>query len=151
MTLAPACAEVVAGLGWSELIVGVSEYTDYPERAREAISEMHRQVGPLVFDRSGIAKRGVLVRHLVMPGLLDETREIFRWLAEDLSPDTFVNIMGQYHPAYVVPDKEKFADINRLPTQAEVESAYESARETGLWRFDKREKRVPPIVAAFGR
>lgn len=124
---------------------------DYPDRAREAIAEMHRQVGPLVFDESGLAKRGVLVRHLVMPGLLDETREIFRWLATELSPDTFVNVMGQYHPDYRVPDKEKFADVNRHPSEGEMREAYRHAREAGLWRFDRREAIVPPIVAAFGR
>jgi len=135
----------------SESALRLAAAKDYPDRAREAIAEMHRQVGPLVFDRSGIAKRGVLVRHLVMPGLLDETREIFKWLATQLSPDTFVNIMGQYHPAYLVPDKEKFADVNRLPTRDEMHEAYKAALAAGLHRFDKPEKRVPPIVAAFGR
>lgn len=86
-----------------------------------------------------------------MPGLLDETREIFRWLTRELSPDTFVNIMGQYHPAYKVPDKQKLEDIDRLTTEAEMKKAYESAKSAGLERFDRREMRIPPIVAAFGR
>jgi putative pyruvate formate lyase activating enzyme len=119
---------------------------DYPERARQAIREMHRQVGDLAFTPDGLACRGVLVRHLVMPGLIDESREIFRWLAEEVSPDTFVNIMAQYHPAYEVggtvhtgPERgrTRYAEINRCPTSAELETAYEAAREAGLWRFDR--------------
>ena len=73
---------------------------DYPEVARRVVAEMHRQVGPLLLDDSGLARRGVLVRHLVMPGLLDESAEIFRYLAEQVSPDTYVNVMGQYRPEY---------------------------------------------------
>ncbi len=72
---------------------------DYPERARDAIREMHRQVGDLRLTADGLACRGVLVRQLVMPGMAEESRQIFRWLADEISPDTFVNIMGQYHPA----------------------------------------------------
>lgn len=75
---------------------------DYPERAREALVEMHRQVGPLRFDRNGLAVRGVLVRHLVMPGQTAEARAMFEWLAKEISPDTYMNIMGQYAPQYQV-------------------------------------------------
>jgi len=115
---------------------------DYPDRAREAIREMHRQVGPLNIDSDGIAKRGVLIRHLVMPDCLNETREIFRWLAEELSPDTYVNIMGQYHPEYevgqIAHDETQYPEINRRTSLAEMERAYQLAREAGLWRFDER-------------
>lgn len=75
---------------------------DYPERTKDAIKEMHRQVGELRFGTNGLARRGVLVRHLVMPGQTDESAEIFRWLADEISPDTYVNIMGQYRPEYEV-------------------------------------------------
>jgi len=75
---------------------------DYPDRAREAIAEMHRQVGPLLLDDQGIARRGVLVRHLVLPGHLAESAAIFRWLACEVSPATYVNVMDQYRPAYRV-------------------------------------------------
>lgn len=114
---------------------------DYPERAREAILEMHRQVGPLVFDLDGLAVRGVLVRHLVMPGMLDEAREIFTWLARQVSRDTYVNIMGQYRPQYQVGKKLKkddYQDINLTPTHSEIDAAYQAALDAGLWRFDKR-------------
>src|SRR5262249_14593395 len=116
---------------------------DYPERAHEAIQEMHRQVGPLKFGPDGLARRGVLVRHLVMPGQHDEARAIFRWLAEEVSPDTYVNIMGQYRPEYEVGKiaaeaGPRYESINRRPLGDEMAAAYEAAREAGLWRFDER-------------
>ncbi|MBU0639058.1 MAG: radical SAM protein [Planctomycetes bacterium] len=112
---------------------------DYPERARAALSEMHRQVGDLRCTPDGVACRGLLVRHLVMPGLLAETRAIFRWLAEEVSADTFVNIMPQYHPDHAVGGASAgYAEINRTPSRAEMEAAYAAARDFGLWRFDQR-------------
>ncbi|MEE9294016.1 MAG: radical SAM protein [Phycisphaerae bacterium] len=120
---------------------------DYPDRAREAIREMHRQVGVLRFRPDGLACRGVLVRHLVMPGQLDETREIFRWLAEELSPDTYVNIMNQYRPGHEVggiiqkgrnAGGVRYEEINRRPDHTAIEAAYEAAHDAGLWRFDER-------------
>jgi len=114
---------------------------DYPHRAREAILEMHRQVGPLRFGTDGVARRGLLVRHLVMPGLLDETKAIFRWLAQSVSPDTFVNIMGQYRPENRVGEitadgRVRYREINRRPSRDEMARAYHAARDAGLWRFD---------------
>ena len=116
---------------------------DYPERAREAIREMHRQVGPLRFGPDGLARRGVLVRHLVMPGHLAEVVAICKWLAEDLSPDTYVNIMGQYRPEYQVGEvgrngSEKYPEIKRKPAYEELNKAFDAARKAGLWRFDER-------------
>jgi putative pyruvate formate lyase activating enzyme len=121
---------------------------DYPERAREAIREMHRQVGELRFAPDGLACRGVLVRHLVMPGLLEESREIFRWLAEEISPDTYLNVMGQYRPDYEVGSiaaegrrdagSVRYAQVNRRPLESELAEAFDLAREAGLWRFDER-------------
>jgi len=111
---------------------------DYPERAREAIAEMHRQVGVLTLDEEGVARRGVLVRHLVMPGGLAESEAIFRWLADEISPDTHLNIMAQYRPAHRVPGAGRYADVDRRPLPAEIAAAYEAARRAGLWRFDSR-------------
>jgi len=114
---------------------------DYPERARAAIREMHRQVGVLKFGPDGLARRGVLVRHLVMPGQLDETRAICEWLAQELSPDTYINIMGQYRPDYQVVASEtgdKYRDINRRPTAGELQEARAAARQAGLQRLDER-------------
>jgi putative pyruvate formate lyase activating enzyme len=113
----------------------------YPEAARTAIAEMHRQVGDLVFDERGLALRGVLVRHLVMPGGTAGTPEVMRWLA-GLSRDMYVNIMGQYAPAWKVNDR-RFAEINRRVTAAEMREAYAAARQAGLWRFDERTVRGP--------
>ncbi len=110
---------------------------NYPEAARRAIKEMHRQVGPLVLDETGVAVRGVLLRHLVMPGEIAGTREILQWIARELGPDTYVNLMPQYYPAGKVSDKEH-AEINRCITAGEFEAALEAAAEARLQRLDQR-------------
>ena len=110
---------------------------DYPEAARRAIQEMHRQVGELKLDENGLAKRGVLVRHLVMPGELAGTEAVLRFLSAEVSPDTYVNVMSQYYPAGRV-DSSHFAEINRPITAKAYETALEHARRAGLWRFDER-------------
>jgi putative pyruvate formate lyase activating enzyme len=116
---------------------------DYPHRAREAIVEMHRQVGPLRFGPDGVARRGLLIRHLVMPGFQEDARAIFQWIARDVSTDTYLNIMGQYRPSCkvgrITPDNSvAYEEIDRTPTYGEITSAYAAAREAGLWRFDER-------------
>ena len=112
---------------------------DYPARASEAIREMHRQVGDLQFGPDGLARRGLLVRHLVMPNYLDDARQIFEWLADELSPDTYVNIMDQYRPLHQVGKcGGKYEVINRCPTTAEMDAARRAARDAGLWRIDER-------------
>jgi putative pyruvate formate lyase activating enzyme len=110
---------------------------DYAEVAQAAIQEMHRQVGPLRLDEDGLARHGVLVRHLVMPGLLAQSQAILRFLAEEVSPNTYVNVMAQYYPAGKV-GKEKYAEINRHITQEEYEQTMAYACQVGLWRFDER-------------
>ena len=110
---------------------------DYPEAARQAIREMHRQVGELKLDENGLAKRGVLVRHLVMPGSIAGSEAILRFLGEEVSPDTYVNLMDQYHPAGRV-NSNHFPEINRTITAKEYETALDQARRAGLWRFDER-------------
>lgn len=117
---------------------------DYPERARAAISEMYRQVGALKLNRHGIALRGLLVRHLVMPGGESETKEIMHWLAEEVSPDTYVNIMGQYHPAFLVGSRNRknqpqYSAIARQTSTDEMLAAHHSALSAGLWRIDRRQ------------
>jgi putative pyruvate formate lyase activating enzyme len=111
---------------------------DYADAARRAIGAMHAQVGDLVVDEDGLALRGVLVRHLVMPGMLDDTREIMRWLAA-LSPDTYVNVMEQYAPVWKA---RSIAAINREITPDEFEAACQVARDAGLWRLDRRWRRL---------
>ena len=112
---------------------------DYPDVARAAIREMHRQVGDLVIGDDGLAKRGLLVRHLVMPGELEETRQILTWLAEEISPRTYVNVMDQYYPAgRVVEDEKRYAHLARRLTADEHLAALRIAREAGLLRIDVR-------------
>jgi putative pyruvate formate lyase activating enzyme len=111
---------------------------DYAEAARNVIAAMHAQVGELKVDENGLALRGVLLRHLVMPGLLDDTREIMRWITETLSRDTYVNVMDQYYPAHKAETEPRFAEINRGITAREFCDAIELARDAGLWRFDTR-------------
>jgi putative pyruvate formate lyase activating enzyme len=109
----------------------------YPKTARRAFKEMHRQVGALTFNEEGIAVRGVLVRHLVMPDGLDDTREIMKFLSGELSPDTYVNIMAQYRPAHKV-GRLAYGEINRGVTMEEMKEAYRLAMAAGLHRFDVR-------------
>ena len=109
----------------------------YPAAARAAIKEMHRQVGDLTFDENGLARRGLLLRHLVMPEALEETFQIMRFLAQEISKDTYVNIMDQYYPAGKV-SAEKYSEINRHISRHELNQAYAMAREAGLHRFDTR-------------
>jgi len=110
---------------------------DYPQIAGEAVREMHRQTGDLVFDEHGLAKRGVLVRHLVMPGDVCGSQAVMEALAA-ISPDMYVNIMDQYHPIKNT-THEKYAAIHRRVYPEEVSAVYEQAESTGLWRFDQVE------------
>jgi putative pyruvate formate lyase activating enzyme len=112
--------------------------SDYASAARVVIAEMHAQVGELKVDEEGLALRGVLVRHLVMPGLLDDTREVMLWIAATLSRDTYVNVMDQYYPAHKAQTEPRFAQINRHLRDNEFEEAFEYASAAGLWRFDTR-------------
>jgi len=114
-----------------------SKAPDYPAVARRTIKEMYRQVGDLVLDENGLARRGVLLRHLVMPGKVAGTQEIMRWLAQELSATTYVNVMPQYYPAGKVSGAE-YAEINRPVTPSEYQRAMEEAARAGLCRLDAR-------------
>jgi putative pyruvate formate lyase activating enzyme len=118
--------------------------SDYASAARTVIAAMHEQVGELKVDEQGLALRGVLVRHLVMPGVLEDTREIIRWIATTLSRDTYVNVMDQYYPAYKAETEPRFAQINRRLHDSEFAQALEDARSVGLWRLDTRWRHVIP-------
>lgn len=115
-----------------------SKVKRYPEVNQAAVKEMHRQVGDLVMDERGVARRGLLVRHLVLPEGLAGTAEMARFLAEEVSHDTYINIMDQYRPCYKAGD---MPPLDRRITPREFERAVEQAREAGLHRFDKREPR----------
>ena len=138
---------------------------DYASAAQESIKAMHAQVGDLCFTSDGIAKKGVLLRHLVMPGKENEGQEIMRWLGGHISTDIFINIMEQYHPdAHVgkpsrssrlpsslesmqVPSTNelgdeplstrspRYSEINRAVTVSEISSVRKAAEDAGIWRF----------------
>jgi putative pyruvate formate lyase activating enzyme len=102
---------------------------NYPETAKEAISEMQKQVGVLEMDSFGIAKKGLLIRHLVMPGAMEDSKSIINFIADEISPDTFLNIMPQYRPCGMVHETPQF---NRVLQQSEYDEVVEYAREVGL-------------------
>ncbi len=110
-----------------------SKAKDYPSVARSALREMHRQVGDLLIDERGIALRGLLVRHLVLPGGLAGTEEVVRFLADEISPNTYTNIMDQYHPCFKAIDHPP---LDRRITIEEYRMAVKAAREAGLRRLD---------------
>jgi len=116
---------------------------EYPEVARRVVQAMCQQVGDLMVNEQGLARRGVLVRHLVMPGLLGDTRAIMDYLAA-LSRDIYVNVMDQYYPAWRAKTVERYAEINRRVFAAELDEAYQYARQAGLWRFDTRWRNLRP-------
>jgi putative pyruvate formate lyase activating enzyme len=118
---------------------------DYPEVARASIAEMERQVGHLVIDEDGLARRGVLLRHLVMPGLPNETDAILCWVARALGPGTYVNLMAQYYPSGRV-DGE-FHELNRRIHRDEYERALLLARRLDL-RLDERGVNERSLLAA---
>jgi putative pyruvate formate lyase activating enzyme len=118
--------------------------SNYAEAARKVIAAMHAQVGELIVDENGLALRGVLVRHLVMPDLLGDTRKIMHWIAQNMSPDTYVNMMDQYYPAHKAEAEPRFTEINRGITADEFCGALQLARNAGLWRFDTRWRHVIP-------
>ncbi|UCD11981.1 MAG: radical SAM protein [Nitrospinaceae bacterium] len=108
---------------------------DYPEVAKRAIREMHRQVGDLVIDETGLAQRGLLVRHLLMPGEAADFNSIIEFIVREISPHTHVNIMDQYRPAGKV-GATRYPEINRRISIEELKRVYTAARTLGLYRFD---------------
>jgi putative pyruvate formate lyase activating enzyme len=110
-----------------------SDAGDYADRAKSAIREMHRQVGDLLLDERGIARRGLLVRHLVLPADIAGTGEVVRFIAEEISADTYINIMDQYHPCF-----RAFGSppLDRRITEKEYSDALKYAVRAGLKRID---------------
>jgi len=106
---------------------------DYVAVNRAAVREMHRQVGDLACDEDGIARRGLLVRHLVLPGGLAGTAAVVEFLAREISTDTYLNLMAQYHPAYRAREQPELA---RRPTSDEYDEALALAASAGLTRLD---------------
>ncbi len=111
---------------------------DYPVIVREAIREMYRQTGDFFINRHGLAERGLIVRHLVLPEGLAGTRRAMRFLAQDISPQTYVNLMAQYRPCGRAAD---FPPLNRRLRSDEFKAALRIAEEEGIHRLDRRAPR----------
>lgn len=107
---------------------------DYAEVNRAAVRRMHRQVGDLVLDETGIARRGLLVRHLVLPDNLAGTDRILAFIAEELSPATYLNLMDQYHPCYRAGSTPP---LDRRLSRSEFRNVVREARSRGLRRLDR--------------
>ncbi|MGA1875651.1 MAG: radical SAM protein [bacterium] len=121
---------------WDEEVAGrLSKAPGYPQAARAAVKEMHRQVGDLVIDAHGVAQRGLLVRHLVLPENLAGTRSIMHFLATEISANTYVNIMNQYRPCG---QAHRYPPLDRRITPYEYHEAIRSAEAEGLTRLDSR-------------
>ena len=119
---------------WSrKMAAAACQAPDYPEVCCRAIKEMHRQVGDLVVGEDGIARRGLLIRHLVMPRGLAGTRGIMHFIATQISINTYVNVMGQYRPCG---DAAEIASLNRRTSRAEFKEAVWQAKGQGLCRLD---------------
>ena len=110
-----------------------SHVRDYWEVNLAAVKEMHRQVGDLVLDERGIAQRGLLVRHLVLPGHLAGTDTVLEFLAREISTATYLNLMDQYRPCYRA---DEYPPLDRRVTFAEYQAALAAARRVGLERLD---------------
>lgn len=121
----------------SEVARRLSHVPGYAEVNRRAVLEMHRQVGDLILDDDGLAERGLLVRHLVLPGGLAGTEEVLGWIASEVSTATYVNIMAQYRPSFRAGEEPLLA---RRPTAGEVEQAWAAAWRLGLTRLDARQR-----------
>ncbi len=117
----------------SEVAHEYSGVIDYPDRAKAAIKKMHRQVGDLLLSAQGIAMRGLLVRHLVLPEGLAGTGEVVAFLSKEISPHTYINIMDQYHPCFKA---DSCPPLNRTITHAEYRTALKEAEDAGLDRLD---------------
>jgi putative pyruvate formate lyase activating enzyme len=124
--------------GDSVLAHKYSHVRDYVETSFAAVREMHRQVGDLQLDEQGIARRGLLVRHLVLPGNIAGTEAVLAFLANEISTNTYINLMDQYHPCYRAMDNPP---LDRDLKDNEYQEALELADRLGLERLDQRHTR----------
>ncbi len=118
-----------------DVALSLADAPDYPDVVKTAIIEMYRQVGDLVTSSEGISWRGLLVRHLVLPHDLAGSEEAFRFLAAEVSPNTYLNVMSQYRPCFRAAGKAKIGD--HLKT-SEYNEALSMAKKAGLYRLDER-------------
>jgi len=117
-----------------ELAESACQAADYTEVACKALKEMHRQVGDLIIDNSGIARKGLLIRHLVLPGGMAGTRKIMRFIAQEISIRSYVNIMSQYRPCGRAGD---ISGLNELLSPSDYQIALQEAKKEGITRLDQ--------------
>lgn len=117
-----------------ELAESACQAADYAEVACKALKEMHRQVGDLIIDDSGIARKGLLIRHLVLPGGMAGTRKIMRFIAREISTRSYVNIMSQYRPCGRVAE---ISGLNALLSPTDYQTALQEAKKEGITRLDQ--------------
>jgi putative pyruvate formate lyase activating enzyme len=110
-----------------------SRIPDYPAVNQAAVKEMHRQVGNLVLDEKGIAQRGLLIRHLLLPEDIAGTKEVIAFIADEISSSTYLNIMDQYRPDYNALDHP---ELLRRITREEYQRALDWACQAGLERLE---------------
>jgi len=125
--------------GDSELAKRYSHIKDYVRFNRAAVREMHRQVGDLQVHADGLARWGLLVRHLILPNGVAGTDRVVKFLAKEVSPNIYINLMDQYRPCYRVGN---YPELDRPITLAEYQEALDRARRSGLVRFDERCSRL---------
>jgi putative pyruvate formate lyase activating enzyme len=121
--------------GDSSIARNYSKVRNYVEINQAAVKEMHRQVGDLVLDEKGLARRGLLVRHLVLPENLAGTEKVLDFIAHEISRDTYLNLMDQYRPCYRA---DEYPPLNRPITTEEYRAAVALAKHYGLQRLDRR-------------
>jgi putative pyruvate formate lyase activating enzyme len=115
-----------------------SKVRNYVEVNQAAVKEMHRQVGDLILDEKGIAQRGLLVRHLVLPGNVAGTEKVLAFIAREISRNTYLNLMDQYRPCYRA---DEYPPLDRSITSEEYRAALALADGHGLHRLDQRSRR----------
>ena len=119
-----------------------SKVRNYVEINRKAVKEMHRQVGDLILDASGLAQRGLLIRHLVLPGNLAGSEQILDFIAHEISPNTYLNLMDQYRPCYRA---DEYPPLDRPISISEYSTALELAKRYGLRRLNPGSRRMRPV------
>lgn len=120
--------------GDSSIARKYSKVPNYVEVNYAAVKEMHRQVGDLILDRNGLAQRGLLVRHLILPGNLAGSQRVLDFIAHEISPNTYLNLMDQYRPCYRA---DEYPPLDRQITAADYSAVLELAKQYGLHRLDR--------------
>ncbi|MEF8893640.1 radical SAM protein [Halodesulfurarchaeum sp.] len=136
---------------WSEEAAArrYSKAPNYWSNVRESLREMHRQVGDLEVDDNGLATSGLLVRHLLLPKHVENAKQVLSFLANEISEQTYLNLLSQYRPHYKVPTDERYSDIDQRVTPAEYQAVLSHARSVGLERVEYDAAMAGESVSTF--